>query len=108
MIYGTLAFDVDGEEIIDRIYLQFPEGLDADIYYTDSTSPSTYLEEDDWHIYNGKTLEEFYYYIDGEYKEIPEGDEDLEDYPMYYRIRVYDKGEMVQDKYILASDYIDD
>lgn len=105
MLYGTLGEDSEGSSLIERIYTQFPEGLDTNIYCTESSAPSIWFYDEDWQLYDGESFEDSYYYVNGEYVKLPTDifEEDI-DFPEFYRNIVYKKGKIIKDNYISSND----
>lgn len=112
MLYGTIDYDPDGEEYIGRIFLKYPEHLKGlinpehlkgVIMYTESDTPSTYINDGDWHLYEGKE-KTLGYQINGKY--YPEDSEELDDLvddwgslKLFTKIDVYDKGKLINTYY---------
>lgn len=104
MIYGTIAYDPDGEEYIGRIFLSLPEHLEEFIMCTESDSPSTDINDGDWHPYEGEDEVGEYYLINGKY--YPEDSEEIDNLiddwnklQSYIKIDVYSQGKLIKTYY---------
>lgn len=106
MIFGTIGYDGDGAEMIDRIYLKYPETLTNElIVCTESEAPCTWIDGDDWHPYNGERIaDETYYLIDDKYypssaEEVDDLIDDWDKVQSFDRIDTYSKGKLIKTEY---------
>lgn len=106
MIFGDLDYDLTGSAIVGRIYLEFPENISSELLLcTESNSPSIWLENEDWHPYEGEDYsEEAYYLINGTY--YPDTSDCVDDFldncdevQTYNKVDVYEKGKLIKTYY---------
>lgn len=104
MIYGTIDYDPDGEPYIGRIFLNYPEGLETFIMCTESDSPSTCIDDGDWHPYEGEEEVGEFFLVDGKY--YPEDSDEVDDLvddwdklQSFTKINTYKKGKLTNTCY---------